>query len=65
MTREYFLKTNRVGFSEWKKEDIKLAELLWGDSDVTKYICASGRFSKDDIIDRLDKEVDNPLDNND
>lgn len=59
MTREYFLKTNRVGFSEWKKEDIKLAELLWGDPDVTKYICASGRFSKDDIIDRLDKEVDN------
>ena len=59
MTREYFLKTNRVGFSEWRKEDMKLAELLWGDPDVTKYICASGRFSKDDIIDRLDKEVDN------
>jgi len=59
VAREYFLKTNRVGFSEWKREDIKLAELLWGDPDVTKYICASGRFSKDDIIDRLAKEVDN------
>ena len=59
MTREFFLTTKRVGFSEWKSEDGRLAELLWGDPEVTKYICASGRFSAADIANRLKREVDN------
>ncbi len=32
MDRDFFLTTNRIGFSEWEKDDIKLAELLWGRS---------------------------------
>ena len=28
--REYFLITDRLGFSEWKEEDIDLARSLWG-----------------------------------
>ena len=30
MEREFFLKTSRIGFSEWKKDDIELAKILWG-----------------------------------
>lgn len=30
MDREYFLKTERLGFSEWTANDLPLAESLWG-----------------------------------
>jgi len=59
VVKEFFLTTKRMGFSEWQSEDGGLAELLWGDPDVTKYICASGRFSAEDIANRLKREVDN------
>lgn len=55
----FFLTTNRIGFSKWQKGDIKLAELLWGDPDVTKLICASGKFSVEEISSRLTTEIDN------
>lgn len=57
MNRNYFLETERVGFSVWKQEDIELAKLLWGNPEVTRYICASGCFSEDDIVNRLNKEI--------
>ena len=59
MARDFFLTTNRIGFSKWQKGDIQLAELLWGDPDVTRFICASGRFDVDDISARLEKEIYN------
>lgn len=59
MKRDFFIKTDRVGFSIWKLGDYELAELLWGDPFVTRYICASGKFSADDIAARLKKEIDN------
>lgn len=59
MARAFFLTTERVGFSKWRPEDLELAELLWGDPDVTKYICASGRFSTEEVANRLKKEVAN------
>lgn len=59
MEREFFLKTNRVGFSRWLLEDIGLAMLLWGDPKVTRYLCARGLFSASDIADRLDGEIRN------
>ena len=59
MARAFFLKTNRVGFSEWTPEDRELAEQLWGDADVTQWICASGRFSPKDIEERLEREIEN------
>ena len=61
MAKDFFLTTSRIGFSEWKKDDIQLAETLWGDPDVTKFICASGRFSAEDIASRLDKEIENSI----
>ena len=40
---------------------MKLAELLWGNPNVTKFICASGKFSKNDIAERLEKEISNDI----
>lgn len=59
MERDYFLNTERIGFSRWTTADRGLAELLWGDEKVTHYICSSGRFSQEDIIARLELEIRN------
>lgn len=57
MERNLFLKTNRIGFSKWTHNDIELTKSLWGDPEVTRYICASGIFSMDDIENRLSTEI--------
>ena len=49
MSKGYFLTTARIGFSKWSTNDIQLAGLLWGNPEVTRYICASGEFTKEDI----------------
>lgn len=59
MARDYFLKTEKIGFSRWCQEDIALAETLWGDPQITRYICASGEFTKEDIAKRLSLEISN------
>lgn len=59
MARAFFMTTKRCGFSRWEEHDIELAELLWGDAEVTRYICASGSFSPEDISNRLKKEIEN------
>ena len=59
MSRVLFLTTARIGFSTWSTNDIHLAEILWGDPDVTRYICASGKFTAEDISARLEKEIHN------
>lgn len=59
MKREFFLKTNRIGFSKWLQNDLELAELLWGNPEVSRYICANGIFSTKEVIDRLNAEIIN------
>lgn len=49
----------RIGFSKWKDTDLNLATQLWGDAGVTQYICASGKFTDQDITDRLMTEIAN------
>lgn len=56
---DYLMKSDRIGFSHWAKEDMDLASLLWGEKEVTKYICASGVFSQDDIKNRFSFEINN------
>lgn len=56
---DYFLTTARIGFSKWNQADNDLAETLWGDPEVTKYICASGVFTKEEIMTRLNTEIRN------
>jgi len=57
--REYFLKSERLGFSVWTEDDLDLARSLWGSPDVTKFICATGVFSDEDIKARLSLEISN------
>ncbi len=57
--QKYFLRTERIGFSEWKQSDLSLAEMLWGNPDVTKYICASGKFRPEEVAARLQRELKN------
>ena len=59
MNRNFFLKTERIGFSRWTQNDLALAQLLWGSPDVTRYICASGVFSAEEIERRLNQEISN------
>ena len=54
--RDYFLKTRRIGFSVWQESDLELARQLWGEADVTRFICATGRFTEEDIARRLETE---------
>ncbi|WP_375103099.1 GNAT family N-acetyltransferase [Paenibacillus sp. RS8] len=55
--KNYFLTTARLGFSHWEYSDLELAYSLWGDTTVTRYISANGVFSKEQVADRLYKEI--------
>lgn len=57
--RKFFMKTKRIGFSKWNDADLNLATQLWGDKEVTQFICATGMFTKQDIIHRLETEIQN------
>jgi len=59
MKKEYFMKTEHIGFSYWTDDDLELAIQLWGEEDVTRYICATGKFTQQSITDRLKVEVKN------
>ena len=55
--KQYFLKSDRLGFRLWCEEDIGIAVELWGDYKVTKYFDARGKWTEDDVQDRLAKEI--------
>lgn len=57
--REFFMNTERIGFSKWNEDDIDLAIQLWGDKEVTQFICATGMFTNEDVYQRLKTEIDN------
>lgn len=61
MERCFFLTTARTGFSKWHQSDVSLARMLWGDPDVTRYICTDGKFSLEDIEKRLSTEISNDV----
>ncbi len=55
MARAYFLTTPRLGFSRWSQDDLRLAEALWGDPEVTRYI--GGPFSQEQIQKKFSQEI--------
>jgi RimJ/RimL family protein N-acetyltransferase len=55
---EYFLKSARLGFRRWQKDDLPLALQLWGDPAVTRHISARG-FTDHEIALRLELEIGN------
>ena len=57
--RDYFIRTERIGFSKWSVEDIALAKSLWGEKAVTRLICAGGKFTEHEILQRLGREIEN------
>lgn len=57
--KEFFLKSIRIGFSIWSENDICDALELWGNPEVTKFITAEGTMSKEQVQQRLRKEIEN------
>jgi len=51
----YFLKSPRLGFRWWSKDDLPLARTLWGDLEVTKFL--GGPFPEEEIQRRLQAEL--------
>ncbi|GFZ30129.1 N-acetyltransferase [Clostridium zeae] len=56
--RKFFMTTKRLGFSVWKEDDISDALNLWGDPEVTKYIVVDGIMLKEQVQERLKKEIE-------
>jgi [ribosomal protein S5]-alanine N-acetyltransferase len=56
--REFFLTTERLGFSVWNENDISDALELWGNPEVTKFIVADGKMLKEQVHQRLKKEIE-------
>lgn len=59
MDRMFFMESERLLFSRWTESDLHLAEQLWGNRDVSKYICANGIFTGQEIAARLRLEIEN------
>ena len=55
--QKYFLKTNRLGFRHWVDEDLAGAIELWGNYEVTKFFDARGKWSRDEVRERLTREI--------
>ena len=56
---EPFLKTKRLVLGLWKEEDLFLAERLWGDPQVCRYICRNESFTEEETAQRLQTEIRN------
>ena len=57
MTREYWLRTDRLGFSRWDPSDLSLATALWGDPRVTQHIDSRERLPETAVAERLNHEI--------
>jgi RimJ/RimL family protein N-acetyltransferase len=55
--QKYFLKSERLGFRNWREEDLDIAAELWGDFEVTRLFDARGQWSRDQVQERLAKEI--------
>jgi [ribosomal protein S5]-alanine N-acetyltransferase len=53
----YFLHSARLGFRSWTEADLPLAEALWADPHVTRFI--GGPFSPEMVRSRLQAEIEN------
>ena len=57
--RDCFMTTERLGFSIWGEDDGALAQTLWSNARVTRYLSARGVFSPEEIEARLHLEMEN------
>lgn len=56
-TSPYFIATKRLGFRFWSEDDFNLANDLWGDPEVTKFIDARGKLNGEQVRERLLQEI--------
>ena len=52
---DYFLKSHRLGFRCWQREDLPLAMMLWGDPEVSALL--GGPFTPEAVLERLAREI--------
>ena len=57
LSTSYFLKSERLGFRCWAREDLPLALQLWGDMEVTRFF--GGPFSEESIRERFEIQIRN------
>jgi [ribosomal protein S5]-alanine N-acetyltransferase len=53
----YFLKSGRLGFRRWTAADLPLAQAIWGDPEVTRFV--GGPFSREQVREKLEREMAN------
>jgi [ribosomal protein S5]-alanine N-acetyltransferase len=56
LSRDYFLMTDRLGFSHWRENDLPLAMKLWGNPKVSSLI--GGPFTPKEVESRLSREIE-------
>lgn len=56
--REQLFKTERLFFSSWTEADDQLAERLWGNQEVTRFITKEARLSQKQVLQRLASEIE-------
>ncbi len=56
--------SERLLFSKWVKEDLDFAISLWADFDTTKYIADNGFYSEEEILDKLNQQIENDANHN-
>lgn len=57
MARTYCMETERILFSTWNENDAPLAQALWGNPLVTRYLTATGAFTDAEIEARMQLEM--------
>lgn len=57
-TKQFFLKSKRLGFRIWSEHDLDIAVELWGDYEVTKFFDARGKWSRAEVRKRLAAEIE-------
>ena len=57
ISRSLFLRTERLGFGFWSRDDFPLAMTLWGDPQVTRLF--GGPFHESEVRRRLEREINN------
>lgn len=55
--RDWLMETERLRFGIWRRDDIALAEAIWGDAEVTEL--TGGPFTAEAVAQRLVTEVEN------
>jgi RimJ/RimL family protein N-acetyltransferase len=53
----YFMESERLGFRHWQDQDFSLADKLWGNPEVTRWIHAKGEMNQEEIWVRFQKEI--------